>query len=291
LALNCRASTTCAVKTKDPGKNQSAELFCLTIGIFVRYLASLLVWELRWLTVGFMKTAFNEFSIAISTIDRPGNYLHQLMPRMREGLPIRLIVGAPKYGYLERYRQNPHVEIIGIEPGDWEVFKHCPVIHRALWNYWRCFIWGIRPGGRKGLVILEDDVIPAVGWEARLGEIIGQIESEYGDEYVLALHTWFTELPRPAGGRYFKSYPAGKFGGTQAMYYPEPIRAAFSQYLQNEGVESFRTAYDYLLREFLLRTGIPCFATTPCLFQHIGTISTGLSFKFASAGYFKRKCR
>jgi hypothetical protein len=210
---------------------------------------------------------------------------------LRKDLPIRMVVGSPSYGYLERYRQNPNIEIIGIEPYEWERFGKYPVIHRALWNYWRCLVYGVRHGSRKGLIILEDDVIPAKGWEERTARTIEEIESEYGDEYVLALHTWFTELAKPAGGRYYKPYPAGSFGGTQAMYYPEPIRIAFAEYLKREGVESFRTAYDYMLREYLILTGTPCFATTPCLFQHIGEVSTGLSMAFARAGYFEKKLR
>jgi hypothetical protein len=106
--------------------------------------------------------------------------------------------------------------------------------------------------------------------------------------YVLALHTWFTDISKPAGNRYYNAYPARAFGGTQAMCYPEPIRASFAEYLKSEGVEAFRTAYDYMLREYLMLTGIQCFATAPCLFQHIGTISTGLSLKFGSTGYFKK---
>jgi hypothetical protein len=226
--------------------------------------------------------------VAISTVDRPKKYLHKLMPRLRDDLPVRLVVGSPKYDYLERYAQKPCIEIIGVKPADWERFKHFSVLHRALWNYWRCLVQGARPGRRNGLLVLEDDVLPARGWEERFYQTIDRIESEYGDQFVLALHTWYTELSKPDGNRFYNPYPPASFGGTQAMYYPEPVRVAFAEYLKREGVDSFRTAYDYMLREYLLLTGIPCFATTPCLFKHIGVVSTGLSMGFATAAHFKK---
>jgi hypothetical protein len=137
------------------------------------------------------------------------------------------------------------------------------------------------------LLILEDDVVPAKGWEKRLYETMEQIESEYGEEYVLALYTTFTELPKSVvAGRYCTRYPVLTFCGTQAMYYPEPIRIAFAEYLRREGVDSFRRPYDGLLQEYLRLTGIPLFVTTPCLFEHIGEVTTGLSWCFHRAGQF-----
>jgi len=229
--------------------------------------------------------------VAISTVNRPKNYLHTLMRLLRKDLAVRLVVGSPDYRYLDRYRKKKHIQVIEIELAEWEMVKNYSVIHRALWNYWRCCMYGVSSGPRRGLLILEDDVIPARGWEEWLQKTVSQIEVEYGGEYILALHTWFTELPKPVPGRYFNPYPAHVFGGTQAVYYPESVRTGFADYLKTHGVDSFRTAYDYLLREYLMRTGIPCFASAPCLFQHVGTVSTGLSMKFAKAGFFRRDLR
>ncbi len=87
----------------------------------------------------------------------------------------------------------------------------------------------------------------------------------------------------------YVQYPAYTFINTQAMYYPETIRVAFAEYLKKEGVESFRVHYDRLLNEYLRITGVPLFATTPCLFEHIGEVSTGLSVAFHRAGCFSKK--
>lgn len=120
--------------------------------------------------------------IAISTVDRSKNYVHKVIANLRKDAALRLIVGSPSYAYLSRYRRNSNIEIVGVDPNEWERFRDCPVAHRASWNYWRCFVYGSRQKGRKGLLILEDDVLPAKVWEKRFFEAIEEIECQYGEE-------------------------------------------------------------------------------------------------------------
>jgi hypothetical protein len=228
-------------------------------------------------------------NVAISTVDRPKHYLHKVVRSLGEGLPVRLIVGSPSYDYLKRYKENSRIEIIGVDPGEWAKFKNYTIRRRSSWNYWRCFVHGVRPGNRKGLLILEDDVIPAKGWEEMFLKTIKQIEAEYGEEYILSLYAASNEIPRngTAGDGYTR-YPSHQFGGTQAMYYPEPVRIAFSAYMQREAVETWRMPYDWLLKEYLCFTGTSIFATVPCLFEHIGDISSTGNTIYHQAGYFKK---
>jgi len=231
------------------------------------------------------------FDVAISTVQRPKNYIHKLMSVLPKTLPIRLIVGSPNYAYLERYGKSPNVEIIGVDLGQWNRLEKHSVHYRSSWNYWRCLAYG--KGARiqnKGLLILEDDVLPAKGWEKRLRDTIEQLEAEYGEQYVLSLYTYLTGLHKQVmPGRLCVRFPAFTFNGTQAMYYPEPVRIGFSQYLESEGVDVYRMPYDWLLSEYLRLTGIPLFVTSPCLYQHIGDVTTGLSWGFHRAGKFSKK--
>jgi hypothetical protein len=235
------------------------------------------------------KVSLDMIHVALMTVDRPRNYVHKAIAHLPKKIRMRLVVGSPHYDYLKRYRDKSRMEIIGVAPEDWEHFKDRPVPHRASWNYWRCFVHGVRPGARKGLLIFEDDVLPAKGWEKRLCETIEQIEAEYGEQYVLALYTAYTKLSKPrCAGQYYSTYPSHTFANTQAMYYPEPIRLAFGEYLKREGVDTFRLHYDQLMAEYLNSMGTPLLVTTPCLVQHIGEVSTGLSFAFHRAGCFSR---
>jgi hypothetical protein len=223
---------------------------------------------------------------AIMTVARPTVYIHELIASLRPDLPIRLIVGAPDCGYLERYRSNPFMEIIEVLAEEWEHFQNCGVHHRACWNYWRSLILGSRIPSCKGLVVFEDDVIAARGWESRFHDTINQIEAVYKRPFVLALYTALNIRPLLDAQTYYVYYPVPFFYGTQAMYYPEKVRVEFADYLKRNGVASMRMPYDLLLREYLWQERIPLFATIPCLFQHVGEISTGLGL-FHKARQFR----
>jgi GR25 family glycosyltransferase involved in LPS biosynthesis len=127
---------------------------------------------------------------------------------------------------------------------------------------------------RKGLLIFEDDVIVARGWETRLHDTVRELEVTNQGGFVLALYTAYPFTP--AQGHFYAPYPAKRFFGTQAMYYPEAIRRGFSEYLRANGVDRHVLPYDLLLRAYVQSHGISLYATVPSLAQHVGEISTGL---------------
>jgi hypothetical protein len=213
---------------------------------------------------------------AIMTVARPTNYIHELIDSLRPDLPVRLVAGSPDYGYLERYRSNPYREIVEVPDKGWEHFHDRPVRHKACWNYWRCLTLGPRSPESEGLLILEDDVTPARGWENRFYETVDQIKAVCDGPFVLALYSP-VRLPRTPDSRtYYVPYPTPRFYGTQAMYFPEEVRAGFTRFLRAYGVNTIRHPYDILLRIYLLNVNIPLFAAKPCLFQHVGEVGTGL---------------
>jgi hypothetical protein len=215
---------------------------------------------------------------AIMTVARPTVYIHELIASLRPDLPIRLIVGGPACGYLERYRSNPFIEIIEVGAEEWAHFQNRRIHHRACWNYWRSLTLGPRTPSRRGLVVFEDDVIPARGWESRFHDTVKEIEDVHKGPFVLALYNAIDISPPPGAQAYYVRYLLPFFYGTQAMYYPEEVRVGFADYLKGNGVDSMRLPYDLLLKEYLWKEGILLFATFPCLFQHVGEVSTGLGF-------------
>lgn len=240
----------------------------------------------------------------IMTVRRPKNYIHELLPRLQMAGTIRLVVGSPDCEYLERYRSSPLMEIIGVSSPDWAHFENSRVHHRAVWNYWRSLTLCPKNPQRDGLLVFEDDVIPARGWQRRFYDTVEQIEAQFGTRYVLALYrgrfsqnrTFYNSFRRalfdylyseepPA---YYASYPARGFYGTQAMYYPEEIRIAFAEYLKINGVDAYRLPYDLLLKDYLQTYGVPLFTTVPSLVQHIGEIGTGVGLTFHSARKFEK---
>lgn len=226
---------------------------------------------------------------AVTTVARAGPYIHELFKSLGRDLPIRLIVGAPDSSYLQSYRSNRSVEIFEVAREEWGQFENRRVRHRATWNYWRTLVLGSRTPTRDGLLVFEDDITLAQGWERRLYDAIEQIDGEQvGRRYVLTLYKPRARLPSPSDKRTcYVPYPVEQFYGTQAVYYPQAIRADFANYLKANGVDAYRIPYDLVLKEFLKEAGIPLFATFPCLAQHIGEISTGLSAHFHRARRFQ----
>jgi hypothetical protein len=196
---------------------------------------------------------------------------------------VRVIVGQTDCSYLNRYRSNPQIEIIGGSTAEWAEFKNCRVHQRASWNYWRALTLGLQTPDADGLLVFEDDVLPAIKWKRRLCEVIGSIEKAHGIRYVLALYTTLTVGHLPES-KYIR-YPVNLFFGTQGMYYPESVLEEFAGYLEEKGVRLCCAPYDLILQEYLSNLQIPLFATIPCLVQHVGEISTGLG-DFHQARHF-----
>jgi len=67
-------------------------------------------------------------------VDRQGNYIHKLMPRLRKDMPLRLVVGSPSYAYLKQYENSRSVEIIGINSHEWD-----QVVASGLADYCHAF--------------------------------------------------------------------------------------------------------------------------------------------------------
>lgn len=226
---------------------------------------------------------------AIMTVARPQAYIHDFIGQLRADLPIRLVVGSPDSNYLKRYRENPFVEILEPPVSEWEYFRNFKVHHRAAWNYWRSLSLGIRSPNRHGLVVFEDDLVPAHCWEEQFYKIIDQIEMRHSTLYLLALYAPYDNLPEPIPETNFVLYPTDWFYGTQAIYYPEIVRLEFIKYLKSNGVDTHHHPYDRVLRDYLLEMKIPIFAAMPCLFQHVGEITTGLGGRFHSTSRFQTK--
>src|SRR5262249_48019118 len=153
--------------------------------------------------------------------------------------------------YLESYQDNPFIKIVEAPPLEWWRFRESGIHQRAAWNYWRALSVGRPQPYPKGLVILEDDVIPAGDWEHRLSSTLEQIEMCHSGPYILALYSPAgAGLSEPENGKLFVSYPASSFFGSQALYYPEAARQGFSMYLRENALETFRNPYDFLLRDY-----------------------------------------
>src|SRR5262249_61370136 len=144
------------------------------------------------------------------------------MANLRPDLRLKLLVGTPDCEYLSCYRNNPYIEIIETSPQEWERFRDCSLHQRAAWNYWRAMTFGISRQHAHGLVVFEDDVLPARNWEHSFHRILEAIEQHASARYVLSLYSPYAFEPHD--GLYFTAYPVELFFGAQAIYYAQAVR-------------------------------------------------------------------
>jgi glycosyltransferase involved in cell wall biosynthesis len=220
-----------------------------------------------------------EIPIAIMTAARPVSYIDRTLASLGPHRPVTLMVGTPEVTYLERHRGDPRCRIVAPGPGEYSRVEGTGVWQHAAWNYWRCL--GAHGGSRR-LLILEDDVRCAIGWEERLGAIVRRIERDHRD-YILSLYYPHRRVEGAAAR--FVDYPAGWFYGTQGVLFAGRARAEFRRYLREWGIEGWVKPYDLLLGDYAAALEIPCFATMPSLVQHIGEVTTG-----QSAGFHRTEC-
>jgi hypothetical protein len=220
-----------------------------------------------------MSSSVIDFSIV--TVSRPVNYIETVAEHLPGNQLIRLFVGSLETRYLDNIRRRPLVRILLPTPEEWKNLEPLSVFQRATWNYWRALACIPNGAGRDGLLVFEDDILPASNWREHLEMAINAVSTEGISHFILALYS-SRQHAATIQGKPFTNYPTHLFAGTQAIYYPESVRGTFAAFLYEHGVNMNEAPYDMLLAEFAARHSIPIFLTVPVLVQHIGRIGTGL---------------
>lgn len=228
--------------------------------------------------------------LVISTVWREENYLEATLASLSVEHPTRaergvsLVVGTPVTAHLDQYRSCPGVTVVEMGPNTWSWIKSRPLTQRASWNYYRSLTHNT--DDERGRLILEDDVRFARGWQPRLSAILSELHELHGSGFVLAIYSpWDLVLQEHSGERFYAEYPLEKFYGTQGVYYTAVTRKGFAKYLKVHGMVANEKGYDYLLRDYLSQAGLPLFAATPSLIQHMGKKSTGLGSWHDAPGF------
>lgn len=220
----------------------------------------------------------DKINLVITTVWREENYLKNTLRSLSREYPfdqqqsVTLMVGSPETAFLTPFYSQPGITIVEMGPNAWAWIKNNNLQHRATWNYHRCLMQSAIE--KRGTLILEDDIRFACGWRTRLDKTIAALEDRFGSRFVLTVYDAYGWQPKENG--FYAEYPREQFTGTQAVYYPAPLRQEFAKYLKVRGVIGNKGPYDYLLRDFLIQEDIPLFAAVPSLIQHMGRNTTGL---------------
>lgn len=231
----------------------------------------------------------DKINLVITTVWREENYLDATLDSLaaehpfRDDQPVSLVAGSPQTAYLTGYRLLPGIEVIEMGPHAWSWIKNSDVRHRATWNYYRCLTQCI--AGDRGTLVFEDDVKFARGWRLRLDRVIKALEEKFGPRFVLSVYDLYAWKPKESC--LYAEYPHKSFTGTQGVYYPSMVRQGFAKYLRLHGVIANKDHYDYLLRDYLIKEGLPLFAAVPSLVQHIGRNTTGVGVWHEAPGFIE----
>jgi hypothetical protein len=211
----------------------------------------------------------HQFGLYFVTVSRPGGYIHETLASVGEAQSARLFAGSTDVEYLHRYLGNSLINVHTPTTEQFAPWANESVHHRASWNFWRALDHG---SSQQRLLLCEDDVVFAQGWQAFLSRAIQEIE-ETDRDYLLTLYS-----PGPVStlpGRLTTAINPNQFFGHQGILYGGKSTAKFCTYLFAHGVDHWERPQDLNLAQFALEMEIPMYATVPSLIQHIGRKTTG----------------
>jgi hypothetical protein len=223
--------------------------------------------------------AFDDLAIAISTVNRSPQYVHQTLaslfaadPAVHRAGPVWVVVDSQDAAYLKEYshhrllRVQPLSESEAAESGGWAIHR------RACRNYQRCLTLPLE--GKKGVLVCEDDVVFRDLFLTRLVLTIQEMRSDRLEQYALALFAShdFEGDASFYRGKLYCSY-GWEYYGSQAMYFPSAMARSVATLIDDYGVNRFVEPYDLTIKR---ACGGLMYACARPLCQHVGEVSTGL---------------
>lgn len=145
---------------------------------------------------------------------------------------------------------------------------------RACHNYWRAL--GLAEGEALAALVCEDDLVFRAGWMGMLLECLDEMQGAgIGDFLLTAYSAGDHEAGALRRGRFYSSYVAGGFFGTQAMIFPRSEVTPVRELVWEHGVVAAEEPYDLLIKRRAVAKQ-HLYTTRHSLVQHVGLRSTGL---------------
>lgn len=172
------------------------------------------------------------------------------------------------------------------EEADGLLFEHAGVPLRATWGHHRALHPWRTNDGAEGHLVMEDDITFTTKWIAKLQETVENIGKFYSKRWVLTLYTPQSKEPIDAfnAGRKWIIRRYDGYYGAQAILYPARARDEYLSYLVDHTIQM---PHDLALPEAMKKLGIPILATAPCLVQHMGNVTNGVSGAFHRSESFR----
>jgi hypothetical protein len=232
------------------------------------------------------KGARMKIQINIPSISRfipSGEYIHKTIKYLRKSgytinNKINIFVGDSNSGYVSGLQFDPIVKVhfsLAYPKANWKKSK------KANWNFLRCLNY--IEEDTDYLLILEDDVRVAIGWQEHLQKCIEQAKSKHADNFILSLYYGHSQtndlLNRYNIGELLWKGNEATFAMSQGVLYPVSVAKKYYVYLFNNGYigHGDDCNYDRHLALFMVNNmKVKLYYTCPCLVQHIADVGTGI---------------
>jgi hypothetical protein len=227
-----------------------------------------------------------KISYTILTTPRKEPYLQRTIASLEkagffqepENVPLHLVAGSPQPEHLNPYRHDPRFVIHDMTKEDAGrlIFDVAGVALRATWGHRRCLYPWRANEGAEAVLVMEDDIRVTSQFAAKLRNLATEIRKTFGTRWVMTGYTPQSQEPlqaMKAGKKWiFRGYDG--YYGAQAILYPIRARDEYMMYLVDNVLS---LPHDLALPVVLKTLGIPLLASAPCLVQHMGSVTQGVS--------------
>jgi hypothetical protein len=225
-------------------------------------------------------------SYSILTTPRKEPYLQRTLASIEKSgffkdpncIPLNLIAGSPNPEHLNPYRHDSRFAVHDMtkDEADSHIFEHAGVALRATWGHRRCLHSWRANDGCEAVCVMEDDVHVTSDFVVKVAAVVKDVRKNFGGRWVLSLYTPQSKEPFDAmnqGKKWIMRGYAG-FYGAQGIVYPNRVRDEYISYLADHTIN---LPHDLAMPEVMKKLGIPLLGSAPCLVQHMGSVSQGVS--------------
>lgn len=227
-----------------------------------------------------------KISYTILTTPRKEPYLERTIASLEKSgffsdpdcVPLNLVAGSPQPEHLNPYRHDPRFRTHDFtkDEADAHMFDVAGVALRATWGHRRCLHTWRANEAAEAVCVMEDDVSVTSNFTKKVQESVVDIKKNFGAKWVLTLYTPHSLGPLEAmrSGKKWLFRQSEGFYGAQGIVYPNRVRDEYIAYLADHTIN---LPHDLAMPEVMKKLGIPILASAPCLVQHIGSVSQGVS--------------
>jgi hypothetical protein len=220
--------------------------------------------------------------LAIMTVQREPTYLYQTLaslfacdPLVHRLRRIAIVADGEDFGYLDPLRHHARVHLVPMPPDRWAEVKDFGIHRRACHNFVRCLESCTEDS--DGILVCEDDVVFRDGFLGKLLQSLHELTRRDLREFILAAYAAYDhEADRSLRrGRYYSSYPAHTFYGTQCVFFPRSEALHVAEEVRRRSVKQAGKPYDLVIHDYAVRRQ-HLYATRFSLAQHVGRRTSGL---------------